>query len=86
MIMGERTAKNLKLDGRTTHIYRGEEPSKYLEDLERMGITECWLCGGSYTYESFAPWVNGLKLISVIDYEGNADVYFPTAAYHLNLS
>lgn len=85
LIMGARTAKDLKLDGRTTHVYHGEEPAKFIADLERMGITKAWLCGGAYTYESFAPWVNGLKLISVIDYSGYADTIFPASAYGIEL-
>jgi dihydrofolate reductase len=81
LIMGERTAKKLKLDGRTIHVYRGEEPGQFLHDLSKQGIEEVWLAGGAYTYERFALYVNGLKIVNIIDYDNGADTYFPFHAY-----
>lgn len=81
LIMGERTAKNLKLDGRTVHVYRGEDPAKYMHDLEKQGIEELWIAGGAFTYAQFAIYVNHLKLISFIDFNGHADTYFPSVAF-----
>ena len=40
-----------------------------------------FIAGGAYVYRAFAPFVNGLRLINHIDYDGEADAWFPFDAY-----
>ena len=82
LVVGKRTADKLpELPGRTIHIYRGENPVDYLNDLQRYKITEIWIAGGAFTYKQFAPYINGMNLINRLDYNGSADAYFPAEDY-----
>lgn len=96
LIMGKRTAQNLEkkglnLSNRYLEIFDGRynDPLIFLnrvreqhkDSLTHIGI---WLAGGEYTYRVFAPHVDGLKLISYIDYDGPADTYFPFEAYGIH--
>ena len=42
-----------------------------------------WIAGGAHTWRAFAPHINGLKLISIVDYDGPADAWFPFDAYEM---
>lgn len=85
IIVGKRTALNLpELPNRTIATWDGRvSPQDFLLNLEATGIRCAWLCGGEYTYEQFAPLVNGAKVISYVDYTGPADAYFPMESYGL---
>ena len=44
-----------------------------------------WIIGGAETYRAFAGHINGLKLISLIDYDGPADTWFPFDAFEMEM-
>jgi dihydrofolate reductase len=86
IIVGKRTAATLPpLPEREVIVWEGIfHPEAWLKNFEaETGYKEAWLCGGSYTYEAFAPYVNGNRVINFIDYDGPHNSKFPFAAYGL---
>lgn len=85
VIVGGRTAIGMPyLPGRKMMMFHGRHmyPEELLEQIRQDGHREpVWIAGGEHTYRAFAPFVNGLKLISMIDYDGPADTWFPYDAY-----
>jgi dihydromethanopterin reductase len=58
------------------------EPGDLLKDLHRKYPDwPIWIAGGAATYRAFAPFVDGVKIISLIDYDGPADTWFPFDAF-----
>lgn len=51
-------------------------PDEVLNDLEKSGVEEAVVIGGSYIYEYYLPKVDRIYLTEV-DFEGEADVFFP---------
>lgn len=86
IIVGNRTASFLPtLPNRKIHVWGGSiTPADFLEAIEKQDIRAAWLCGGAYTYRAFAPYVNGNLLINYIDYDGEADTYFPFDAFRIH--
>lgn len=69
------------------HKFPGLErsPDKFLEDIlddykSWPKPPTIWIAGGAETYRTFAPWTKSLCL-TPIDYNGNADTYFPFDAF-----
>lgn len=92
LIMGWRTAYSLPASfnakGRTLHIWAGSKSTKapvdFLSDVRAASNGRpIWLCGGAKTYRDFAPFVDRM-FISRIDYDGEADTYFPFDAYGMD--
>lgn len=88
VIMGERTYRTVgALDGRKACNWNGERPSGYLKNIRRLYREwPIWIAGGAMTYRAFAPFVDGLKLISLIDYDNDRaldheHVFFPFDAF-----
>lgn len=84
IIMGSTTAAAVgKLPDRRVHIYRRKwTPQEFLISIENNhNPKEVWVCGGAKVYELFAPYINGVRVLSVIPYEGEADSFFPEAGF-----
>lgn len=84
IIMGSTTAAAVgKLPDRRVHIYhRKWTPQEFLISIENNhNPKEIWVCGGAKVYELFAPYINGVRVLSVIPYEGKADSFFPEAVF-----
>jgi dihydrofolate reductase len=65
---------------RRIEIYGGRNRSA--EEMIRIhNDRPVWIAGGAATYRAFAPFVDGVKIISLIDYDGPADTWFPFDAY-----
>jgi dihydrofolate reductase len=75
------------LPGRIVKNYgRHNNPANYLAMTSLMHPGwPIWIAGGAATYRAFAPYINGLKLISVIDYAGPADTFFPFDAFGMEI-
>jgi dihydrofolate reductase len=89
IIFGTRTLNLLPpLPGRILHPYTGRYATPkdtLLYVKEAYPGWPIWIGGGARTYRDFAPYVDGLKLLSVIDYDGEADTYFPFDAYGMSI-
>lgn len=85
VIAGKRTSLGLpELLNREIATWDGKiAPIAFLAALKEYGVKVAWLIGGAHTYEKFAPHVNGLRLISYVDYDGPFDTAFPFSAYGL---
>ena len=75
LVVGYNTYRNLPpLPGRTVHcMRRGEKPE---EVIEKYKDSEIWVAGGAKTYKQWMPYIERFY-ISVITYNGPADVFFP---------
>lgn len=84
LIAGRATLPALPyLPGRMVYTFsRDNTPNGLLNliDLQYPGWP-VWVIGGEYVYRAFAPHINSLRLISLIDYDGPADRWFPFDAY-----
>lgn len=91
LVMGARSFAELAigagnsqpLPGRIVYQFgRHNTPAGLLDviALERPGWP-VWIAGGAHVYRVFAPYVNGLRLLSLVDYDGEADAWFPFDAY-----
>lgn len=71
------------LPGRMVYTYARHNTPRGLLDLIAVQYPgwPVWIAGGAATFRAFAPYVNGLRLISVVDYDGPADTWFPFDAY-----
>jgi len=91
LIMGRKTFESIgrPLPGRTTIIitnnkdYQAPEgvllagsPDEALQMAKERGETEAFIAGGGVIYSLFLEKANRLYL-SVVDYDGEADVFFP---------
>jgi dihydrofolate reductase len=88
LIIGARTANEIEeLPGRIIMVYEGVSPERFIvEARSRYLRWKIWIAGGAKTYRDFAPFVDGLKILSAIDYDNDpADdhrhVFFPFDAY-----
>lgn len=84
VILGRRTAARMPaLDGRCVYEWAGGDPAEVIETCGRQWAGKpIWIVGGAHTYRTFAPFVDGLKLISLIPYdnpeaEDHEHVFFP---------
>jgi hypothetical protein len=59
---------------RTAHEFRESYRKRYYDK-------EFWILGGAITYREWAPYVNGRVILSVVDYDGFADTWFPFEEY-----
>lgn len=84
VIVGARAFKTLPaLPGRDVYVWeRGIEPADMVRSLKEWR-RPIWIAGGAATYRAFAPQVDGLRLINLVDYDGPADTFFPADAYGL---
>ena len=74
------------LPGRMVYTFgRGNTP-KGLLDLIALQYPgwPVWIAGGPHTWRTFADHINGLRLISLIDYDGPADTWFPFDAFGMD--
>lgn len=71
------------LPGRVVHTFARHNTPNGLLDLIAIQYPgwPVWIAGGGNTFRAFAPYINGLRLISVVDYDGPADTWFPFDAY-----
>jgi dihydrofolate reductase len=87
VIMGQKTINLIPpLPGRILHPYAGRHATPkdtLLYVRSAWPGWKLWVAGGEKTYRDFAPYVDGLKLINYIDYEGEADAWFPFDAYNI---
>lgn len=76
VVVGYNTALSLPpLPGRTLHVMqRHETPESVIQCYQGCDI---WVIGGAKTYEQWMPFVDRC-LISLIDYDGQADTWFPS--------
>jgi dihydrofolate reductase len=90
LIMGRKTYESIgrPLPGRETiiltsdlyykapgcHVVQSREEA--IQRAERLGAKEVFICGGEMVYNTFLPLIKTLHA-SVIDWEGQADAYFP---------
>jgi dihydrofolate reductase len=92
LVVGHRTHAGLKasggLPGRLLCNWsRHHEPGQLLRDIDRRHEGwPVWIAGGAATYRAFAPYVNGLRLLSFIDYDSDPaldgeHVFFPFDAF-----
>jgi dihydromethanopterin reductase len=84
VIVGRGTRPVLpNLPGRQVFTFGRENTPKGVLDLIAMQYKgwPVWIIGGAETYRAFAPFINGLRLISVVDYDGPADAWFPFDAF-----
>lgn len=88
VILGRRTARGMpRLDGRCVYEWAGSEAAEVIETCgQEWPGRPIWIAGGAHTYRTFAPFVDGLKLISAIPYDSPAEedrehVFFPFDAY-----
>lgn len=89
VIVGARTRMTLnKLPGREICVYQRHDDAETM--LKQVKVTypgrKIWIIGGAKTYFDFAPFVDGLRLISAVDYDNNsgdddAHTFFPFSAY-----
>lgn len=84
IIIGRATMPDLPyLPGRMVYTFDRHNTPRGLLDL--IGIQypgwPVWIAGGAATYRAFAHHINGLRLLSVVDYDGPADAWFPFDAY-----
>lgn len=91
VVVGRRTYATMpELPGREAFCFaREDEPRAFLGSIARLYPRRptIWIAGGAHTWRVFAPYVDGLKLISVIDYEADdpaRHVYFPFDAYGMD--
>ena len=76
-----------RLSGRlVSNFARHNSPAGFLSmiDLLHPGWP-VWISGGPATWAAFAPHINGLRLISVVDYDGPADAWFPFDAFGMEM-
>jgi dihydrofolate reductase len=90
VIAGYRTWETIQfLPRRELVCWQREDPAKFLALLgRRFQAWPIWIAGGAATYRAFAPFVDGLRLISAIDYdndpaEDGRHVFFPFDAYSI---
>lgn len=91
IVMGGRTLDELAkvsgsrqpLPGRVVYSYRRHNTPDELFGLIAMDRPgwPVWIAGGAHVYRVFAPFVTGLRILSLIDYDGEADAWFPFDAY-----
>lgn len=86
LLFGQRTYDGLRdrdFPGRLRCNYaRHHQPQSLLKEIaRRYPGWPIWIAGGEQTYRDFAPFVDGLKILSVVDYDGPADTWFPFDAY-----
>lgn len=89
VIIGHRTAETISsLPRRQKFVFeRDDEPKDVLDFLqETQRAWPIWVCGGAATYRAFAPYVDGLRLFSAIDYDNDPayddrHTFFPFDAY-----
>ncbi|MDB5582788.1 MAG: hypothetical protein JWR80_7964 [Bradyrhizobium sp.] len=89
VIVGHRTGRaGVKLLGRVLYVFGRENTPKGLLGLVELQYPgwPVWIAGGAHTYRAFAPFINGLRLISVVDYDGPADAWFPFDAYGMEIT
>lgn len=87
VIVGPATFATLpELRGREVFVFDGSiAPRDFIRSV-KFWHRPIWVAGGAATWRAFAPEVNGLKLISAIDYdcdpaEDRRHVFFPFDAY-----
>lgn len=88
IIVGGRTYDSLpNLPGRMVYRYSGiATPRDMITLLQAQHPGwPIWIAGGAKTYRDFAPYIDGLKIVSVIDYDGPADAWFPFDAYGMTM-
>jgi dihydromethanopterin reductase len=84
VIVGVNTFKHMPLlRHRYVYIYtKATTPEKMIErHTFEFPDREIWIAGGAEVYRIFAPFVDGLRVFSHINYDGPADKYFPFDAY-----
>lgn len=65
------------------------DPKKIIKAIEaRYRAWPIWVCGGAACYRAFAPYVDGLRLFSSIDYDNDPlyddrHTFFPFDAYSM---
>jgi dihydromethanopterin reductase len=96
VVMGRRTHEQLAtnhgaakplLPGRAVYPFgRTNTPEGLIKliELEHPGWP-IWIAGGPAAWAAFAPHITGLRLISVIDYDGEADSWFPFDAFGMEI-
>lgn len=91
LIMGARTANAINdLPGRVIMVYEGVGAERFIAEAKsRYPRWTIWVAGGAKTYRDFAPFVDGLKILSAVDYDSDpADdgkhIFFPFDAYGMN--
>jgi dihydrofolate reductase len=86
----EQTQGGVVLMGRRTHVAVGELPGRFRASwggktdpsvviktiVARWDKRTIWVAGGAHTYKSFLPFVR-IAVLTLNDYEGEADVYMP---------
>lgn len=77
VVCGFNTAEHLPpLPGRRLHVMqRGETPESVIQCYSHN--QDLWVIGGAKTYQQWMPYVDRC-LISLIDYDGPADAWFPS--------
>lgn len=77
VVCGANTAEHLPLlPGRHLHVMqRGETPESVIQCYSHN--QDLWVIGGAKTYQQWMPHVDRC-LISLIDYDGPADAWFPS--------
>jgi len=88
VIVGRRTFSNLAaLPGRDVYPFDGKiPPAEMLKSIRSFTTRAIWIAGGTYTWRAFAPHVDGVNILSCIDYDGPADTYFPFDAFNIRWS
>lgn len=91
VIVGRRTFLALPaLPGREVFSYDGTiTPQDMLRSIRAGYGGDTWIAGGAVTWRAFAPFVDGLRLLSAIDYdsalaEDARHTFFPFDAYAID--
>ena len=87
VILGRRTLETMPtLIGRDVYLFDSSTAPTALIERASSGPYRkqpIFIAGGAHVYRVFAPFVNGLRLINHVDYDGEADAWFPFDAYEI---
>lgn len=91
VIVGRRTYATLpNLPGREVFPFdRNIDPAGTIRSIVQGYSGSIWIAGGAATWRAFAPFVDGLKLLSFIDYDSDpaddaSHTFFPFDAYGID--
>lgn len=87
VIIGRKTVSSMPtLIGRDVIVFDSSiSPANLIENVSSGPYRKqpIFIAGGGHVYRVFAPFVNGLRLINHVDYDGEADTWFPFEAYNM---
>ena len=91
VVVGAATWPSVKhLQGTSNRRFIVDPPNHPAQTIAQAcwdkGGCEVWIAGGAKTYRKWAPFIDGLKIVSFLDYHGEADTFFPFDAFGIHFT